>query len=103
MLFPAIEYIHDHFTGEKLSVEMLSSLCGISSVYFRRLFTVKFGVSPVRYINDLRLSRAKELILSEQYTVEEAARLSGFEDESYFCRFFKKETGMTPSEYRMQT
>lgn len=100
LLFPAVEYIHDHFTKEKISVEFLSSLCGISSVYFRRLFVRQFGVSPVKYINALRLSHAKDLIRSEMYSVEQAARLSGFSDESYFCRLFKKEAGVTPSEYR---
>ena len=101
MLFPAVEYIHDHFCEEKLSVEVLAERCGISSVYFRRVFAAKYGMPPVKYINDLRLSRAKDLILSEQYSVEQAARLSGFCDESYFCRFFKRATGMTPSEYRV--
>jgi AraC-like DNA-binding protein len=101
LLFPAVEYIHDHFSEEKLSVEVLAEMCGISSVYFRRLFAAKYGMPPVKYINNLRLSRAKELILFEQYSVEETARFSGFDDESYFCRFFKKTTGMTPSEYRL--
>ena len=99
-LLPAVEYMHDHFADKAVSVDELASLCHISTVYFRRLFGLCFGISPIKYLQNLRLVYAKDLILSDQYTVEETANLSGFGDESYFCRFFKKETGMTPSEYR---
>lgn len=97
---PALEYIHNNYTSPDLSVEELSELCGISAVYFRRIFEKCCGTSPLKYINNLRLMRAKELILSDMYSISRAAELSGFGDESYFCRFFKKSTGMSPSEFR---
>ena len=53
-----------------------------------------------KYINNLKLARAEELILTELYTIDKVAELSGFDDASYFCRYFKKTTGVTPSEYR---
>lgn len=96
---PAIDYIHRKYTSENISVEFLSNMCGISSAYFRRIFLNCKNTSPVKYINNLRLARAKELIASGFYTIARVAELSGFADESYFCRYFKKTTGMTPTEY----
>lgn len=100
VLAPAVEYIHEHFFDGEVSVEALAARCGISTAYLRRLFVGKFGVPPVRYIERLRLERAKELLASGLYAVESACRLSGYRDVSYFCRAFKRETGRTPSEYR---
>ena len=99
-LVPATERIHESFCDGKLSIDDLAALCGISTVYFRRLFRQVYGIPPVRYILRLRLERAKELIASGLYTVEKAAELSGFSDTCYFCRCFRTETGVTPTEYR---
>ena len=99
VLHPAITYIHDHYTEENICVGYLAGLCGISEPYFRRLFTRSFGVSPLRYINTLKITRAKELIASRVYTISEIALLSGFHDEAYFSREFKKAVGVAPSKY----
>lgn len=96
---PAIEYIHSNYHKECISVEHLAALCGISSVHLRNTFIKKFATSPIKYINTLKLTRAKELLDSQFYTVREVCYLSGFGDESYFCREFKKAFQMTPSEY----
>lgn len=96
---PAINYIHSNYYKENISVEYLSSLCGISSVYLRNAFNKRFAVSPVKYVNDLKMTRAKELLNSQFYTISEVCFLSGYNDESYFCREFKKRFGITPSEY----
>lgn len=58
------------------------------------------NTTPIKYINNLKLSRAKELIVSDYYSIPKISELSGFGDESYFCRYFKKTTGMTATEYR---
>lgn len=100
---PAIDYIHRKYTSENISIEYLAELCGVSSVYFRRIFRACKNTSPIKYINDLRLARAKELIVSGFYTVARVAEMSGFADESYFCRYFKKTTGMTATEYLNDT
>jgi AraC-like DNA-binding protein len=56
--------------------------------------------TPLAYRDGLRLAHAKELLLHAGATVGEAALACGFEDESYFVRFFKKQTGVTPGAYR---
>lgn len=99
-LSPAISYIHENYTTELLSVEKLAGMCKITPEYFRQLFHQLYGVSPVKYINQLKISRAGELLSSGMYSVFEAAEMSGFSDASHFSREFKKSTSMTPSEFR---
>ncbi len=96
---PAINYIHSNYYKENISVSHLASLCNISTVHLRNTFTKKFAMSPIRYINNLRMTRAKELLSSQFYTVSKVCFLSGYNDESYFCREFKKCFNITPSEY----
>lgn len=100
-ILPAVEYIHEHYTDELLNISKLSKLCGITPEYFRKIFKSFYGISPVKYINQLKISRAKELLSCGFYTVSEAAEYAGYNDISYFSREFKKATGMNPSEYNL--
>lgn len=100
LLAPAIEFIHKNYTGDKISISHLAEMCGISESYFRRNFQKAFALSPVKYINRLRFIRAKELIKTGMYSVLEVSLMSGFNDEAYFSREFKKTVGVNPSEYK---
>ena len=100
ILAPAIDKIHESYTEDTPSIPLLSGLCGISEGYFRLLFRKSFGKSPIKYVNDLRLSRARELILSGMYSVSQAAQMSGFSDISYFSRAFKKRYGENASDLK---
>ncbi len=95
---PALDYIHKHYTEERIDMQKLSALCDISYDYLRRLFEKFYGCSPIKYVNALKINRAKELLV--QYSVSEAAYGSGFSDLSHFSRFFKQNVGVLPSEYR---
>lgn len=97
---PALEYIHNTYAESGISVKYLSTLCNVSEVYFRKLFVKCTGIPPINYINGLKLLRAKELLAQSQCSLETVAEMSGFGNLCYFCRYFKKETGITPSEYR---
>ena len=99
LIDPAVNYINENYTKELLNISHLSGLCGITPEYFRRIFKERFGNSPVSYINDLKLTRAGELLSSGMYSVNEAAQLSGYTDLSHFSREFKKSFGISPSEY----
>lgn len=96
---PAIDYIHSNYYKENISVDYLANLCNISTVHLGNTFVKVFAMPTVRYINNLRMSRAKELLASGMYTVSEVCFLSGYNDESYFSREFKKHFNITPSEY----
>lgn len=102
IILPALEFIHENYDKQKLQIEELSQKCGITPEYFRRIFKNCYGVSPLRYINNLRITRAKELLTSGLYTVTDAAFLSGYSDICQFSREFKKSTGTSPSEYQKQ-
>lgn len=99
LIAPAVKYIKNNFLNENICIPELSAMCEISEDYFRKIFKNTFGTSPRKYINELKISYAKELITSGMYTVTEAAELSGYIDMSYFSREFKKSTGFCPSAY----
>lgn len=96
---PAVDYIHKNYAKKLINVKNLSVACGISYDYLRKLFEQRFGVSPIKYINALKINRAKELLSSGLYSVSEVAFSSGFSDLSHFSRFFKANVGVLPSEY----
>lgn len=100
LIQPALTYIKQNYTMETISVSHLAALCGISEVYLRKIFSGMFAVSPLQYVNQLKITRAKELLSSGLYSVAEAAEMSGFFDLSYFSREFKKATSLSPSEFK---
>jgi len=97
----ALAVIRRDYLTENIRVDQLAAQCGMSETYFRRLFGEICGMPPLRYVHMLRVEKAKELIASDMYdSVSTVARLCGFEDDCYFRRVFRRETGMTPTEYR---
>lgn len=98
-----IEYIHDHFTEQKLGVSALADMANMSDTYFRKLFVSAFYKTPLKYINDLRVSYALELLRSGYYSVNEASEKSGFDNQKYFSTVIKKITGRAPLSYKKET
>ncbi|MBQ2732990.1 MAG: helix-turn-helix domain-containing protein [Clostridia bacterium] len=94
------EYIDLHFNDASLSIAALAGMAGISEVYFRRIFAAQHGCPPSQYLLSVRLKNAKTYLSYPFLAVEECAAKSGFSSAQYFCRVFKKELGVTPSEYR---
>lgn len=99
IIMPAVDYIHENYTSELLSVALLSRMCGITPEYFRSIFRQAYGISPIKYINNLKLSRAEELLKSNLYSITEVALMSGYNDLAHFSREFKKAYEMSPSAY----
>ena len=93
---PAVRYIHEHYRDSQLTVFDLCGLLGISDTYFRKLFFRVYGTTPNRYINDLRIAYAEDLLSSGYYTVEDVAERAGFCDAKYFSTVFKKLRGYPP-------
>ena len=93
----AIDYINANFK-KKLSLDEISAAAGASKYHFLRVFKSVTGYTAVEYINKIRCDYAKSLLTSGDYSVKQAALLSGFENLSHFTNTFKKYTGDLPSE-----
>ncbi len=95
----AVHYMNAHYTDSTLTVGKLCTVAGVSDTYFRRLFFREFGMTPVQYLTELRVTYAQELLESGYYNVRQVAAEVGFSDPKYFGTVFRKETGRNPSEY----
>ncbi len=85
---------------ENISIEDVASGCNVSSAHFRRLFKEYAKKSPVAYRMDLKIEYAKSMLINSDMSIENISDALSFESAAYFCRTFKKKTGLTPSEYR---
>ncbi len=97
-LLPARRALDSRYM-ENLSVTELAAMCELSETHFRRLFVRLFGVTPTDYRLNKRVLRAKDLLLSGQYSVAEAAKEVGFSDPNYFTRVFRAHTGTSPTDF----
>lgn len=94
----AVEYIHKNYTDSDLKISELAHICGVSDVYFRKLFTSHFNITPKKYINRLRFEYAKSLLNNGDITIFEIAERCGFNDVKHFSTAFKRYTGYPPSK-----
>ena len=91
-------YIQDHLT-DSVTVKQLAAIAEMSESYFRKIFREINGMSATQYMIYLRINKAKDLLASGTVNVTETALLCGFNDVFYFSILFKKNVGITPSEF----
>lgn len=96
----ACRYIEEHFE-HRISIPDIARSLSVNDKYLSRLFKQKRGQTILQYISKLRLDRAVYLLRETDLPVNEIGMRIGFEDVRGFLRLFKKEYGMTPSEYRL--
>jgi len=84
----------------KVTVSEVAEYCCVSPCHLTHVFKAALGVSPVRYIQQMRVDRAKRLLADESLYVYEIAREIGFDDPFYFSRMFKRVSGVSPEEFR---
>jgi len=99
LISPAIHEIDSCFAENDLSISHLAALCGISEVYFRKLFLNTHGISPKEYIIQKRIEYAKTLLASGGFSVSEVGYLCGYAEPCHFSREFLRRVGITPSQY----
>jgi len=85
---------------ENYTIEILAKQINISSEYFLILYKKLFNISPIKDLCLKRISVAKVLLLSTDYSINTVANLCGYNDANYFSRLFKKVTGVTPYNYK---
>lgn len=95
----SVDYMKNNFADPKLAVGDIAARSYMSEVYFRKLFKAEFGISPQKYIIDLRIQNAAALISTGYYSLKEIALACGYTDYKYFSVEFKKLKGVSPSEY----
>jgi AraC family transcriptional regulator of adaptative response / methylphosphotriester-DNA alkyltransferase methyltransferase len=93
------EYIDGHY-HEPLTLEMLADKCHGSPYHLQRTFKKVASLTPVEYIQNVRIKKAKELLVSTQKSVAEVGLSIGLPNTSYFITLFKKKVGQTPVQYR---
>ena len=100
-ILAALEYIHVHF-AEELIVGELAERFGMERRRFSYLFEQLTGLTPIQYITEYRVEKAKELLRTSNISVTKIAELVGYPDSFYFSRVFKKHINVSPSMYRKQ-
>lgn len=95
----AAEEIQRRFRETGLSVSVLADALYVSEAYLRRKFRERYGMSPKRYLDAVRIENAVSLLRTGYYTQKEIADRCGYSDVKYFRTAFKARTGYTPSEY----
>lgn len=98
-----IEYICEKITSEyfkNYSNEYYADKCNMSVSHFLALFKKYTGTTPLNYKLVKRMSIAKSLLDETDYKISDISKITGFEDPLYFCKYFKKSFGVSPSEYR---
>lgn len=96
----AIAYIEANY-HLPITAQALSENFAVSQQYLSRLFKRELGLSPIKYINEFRIKKAKNLLSSTDQNVSEIAFQVGFDTLYYFSRVFKQYEGISPSVYRL--
>ena len=94
-----VQYIYSEYAKD-IKIEDLCKISGYSKVHMNRLFMEHYKMSPKKFINNHKITKAKELLEDTGLSVSEISNRIGISDLAYFCRLFKKITGNTPSEYK---
>ena len=92
------QYMEEHF-AQNVTLDELLSMTDFGKSYLLRSFTRQTGVSPYRYLQTIRLDKAKRF-LEEGIAPIDAAGMAGFSDQSHFTHFFKEFIGLTPKQYQ---
>lgn len=98
---PAVRYILENY-NQKIYSEELSRLCCISISELRKRFKNELSCTPLEYQNELKIKKAKNMLINGDLTIKEIALFLGFESLYSFSLFFKKKTGLAPTKYVQQ-
>ena len=95
----AAAYFNENYTA-RINVDEYAESLHMSTAWFIRSFKQYVGLSPARYIQSLRIVNAQRLLERTKYSIGEVSEIVGYDNPLYFSRVFKKETGLSPTQYR---
>ena len=98
---PALKYIADCYQKE-IQIQTLADCCHVSEAHFRRIFQKNMNMTPVEYINLVRIQAACDLMRKNNYQMEEVAQKVGYQNVSTFNRNFNKIIGSSPYQWKKQ-
>lgn len=98
----AVTYMTNHIRSN-ISLGKVAEQVGLSGNYLSFLFKKHFQITFIEYLTNIRIEKAKELLQDANKKIYEISLETGFKDESYFSRAFKKATGIGPNEYRKRS
>lgn len=96
----AKKYIKENYSNEELSLNLVASEVNVSPNHLSAMFSQKTGHTFVRYLTDVRMNKAKELLKCTNMRSNEISEEIGYKDPHYFSHLFKKHQGCTPMQYR---
>lgn len=100
MIEPALQLMYASYV-EKITLDEMAKACGMSKYHFCRVFQQSTGLTAMQYLNNHRLKVANILLASTNKNIAEVAEASGFLDEGYFCRCYKKMYGISPKQNKV--
>jgi AraC-like DNA-binding protein/ligand-binding sensor protein len=97
----AERFIWENYT-RKISLKEIANVSGLSAAYFSTIFKKEMGENLSNYLNRLRVEKAAAMLVTTDLPISEITKTCGFEDQSWFSKIFKNNTGLTPGKYREQ-
>jgi AraC-like DNA-binding protein len=94
----SIEFINSNI-GSKVLVDQLANETGLSRPHFHKLFKDTYGITPIDYVNKLKMKAAREMLADKNAKIHMIAKSLGFESEAYFRELFKQTYGFSPQQY----
>ncbi len=92
----------DHHFKEKITLDLLAQVAGVNKYYLAHSFTAEYGIPPIKYLLERRITESKFLLSSTDIPLNSIVRTLCFSSVSHFSQIFRRSQGMTPSEYRKQ-
>lgn len=96
----AVNFLHENYMKD-ITISQLAQFYDMDIKRFSYIFNKNVGVPALTYLTNLRLNQAKKLLKTSQYTVAQVAENVGYNDNYYFSRLFKKQTGLSPTSFAM--